>query len=42
MNNINCFDILLNSIIMINNDSVPISKGLKAEALEKYQIFKRR
>lgn len=42
MNNINRFDAILNTIMMINNDLIPISKGLKSEALEKYRIFKRR
>ncbi len=42
MNSVWRFDSLLNIITLTNKDKVPISKGLKAKALERYMIFKRR
>ena len=36
------FDIYLNSIVLSNNDIVPISKKLKDSVIRQYQIFKRK
>lgn len=42
MNSIWRFDSLLNIITLVNKDKIPISKSLKAKALEEFMIFKRR
>lgn len=42
MNHVRRFDSLINSITLSNGYTIPISKGLKADALEKFRIFKRR
>ena len=42
MNSIWRFDSLLNIITLVNKDKIPISKSLKAKALEAFMIFKRR
>lgn len=42
MTHIQNFDVLQNTIIMDNEDMIPISKKFKAEALDKYRKFRRR
>ena len=42
MAHINRFDCYINSILMSNNDNVPISKKLKSNVIQQYQIYKRK
>lgn len=42
MTHIRNLDVLQNTIIMDNGDTIPISKKFKAEALDKYRKFRRR